>query len=54
MKIKDAILNKISQTPRGTYIMVLAHIRYPEQSNPYKEKAASCSSGFKEEDGYCV
>ena len=41
MKIKDAILNKIRQTQRGTYIMVLAHIRYPEQSNPYKENAAS-------------
>lgn len=47
MKIKDAILNKISPAQRGIYIMVLTHIRYPEQSNPYKENAASCSSGFK-------
>lgn len=25
--------------------MVLAHMRYPEQWNPYKENVASCSPG---------
>lgn len=43
MKLKDTMLNKTRQTQMDTYYMVLAHMRYPEQSNPYKENEASCS-----------